>query len=87
MIILIITLSLSASVFTDTGDNLPEFTCDDSAPQKGKIGIAMPTKSLERWNRDGSFLKNQFQSHGYNVNLVYSGNSVTQQISDIEKYD
>ena len=23
----------------------------------GKIGISMPTQSLERWNRDGSYLQ------------------------------
>lgn len=50
----------------------------------GKVGIAMPTKSLERWNRDGSFLKQQFESAGYEVELTYSDNDVTQQVSDIE---
>jgi putative multiple sugar transport system substrate-binding protein len=53
-------------------------------PAAGKIGISMPTKSLERWNRDGSFLKTKFESQGYTVELIYSGNSVTQQIHDIE---
>lgn len=50
----------------------------------GKIGIAMPTKSLERWNRDGSFLQKQFEAKGYTVDLVYSDNDVTKQVSDIE---
>ena len=50
----------------------------------GKIGIAMPTKSLERWNRDGSYLKEQFESAGYEVELTYSDNDVTQQVNDIE---
>jgi len=27
----------------------------------GKIGISMPTKSLERWNRDGSYLEKEFE--------------------------
>ena len=36
----------------------------------GKIGIAMPTKSLERWNRDGSYLQEQFESAGYEVELT-----------------
>ena len=49
-----------------------------------KIGIAMPTKSLERWNRDGSYLKQQFESAGYEVELTYSDNDVTQQVNDIE---
>ena len=50
----------------------------------GKIGIAMPTKSLERWNRDGSFLQKQFEAKGYTVDLVYSDNDATKQVSDIE---
>lgn len=49
-----------------------------------KIGIAMPTKSLERWNRDGSFLEEEFKKLGYEVELKYSDNDVTQQVSDIE---
>jgi len=49
-----------------------------------KIGIAMPTKSLERWNRDGSYLKEQFETAGYEVELTYSDNDVTQQVNDIE---
>ena len=28
-----------------------------SAEEKKKVGIAMPTQSLERWNRDGAYLK------------------------------
>ena len=27
-----------------------------------KVGISMPTQSLERWNRDGEYLKQQFAS-------------------------
>jgi len=49
-----------------------------------KIGIAMPTKSLERWNRDGTYLKEQFENAGYSVELTYSDNVVTQQVNDIE---
>lgn len=47
------------------------------------VGIAMPTKSLERWNRDGTYLKEQFEAAGYNVLLTYSDNDVTQQNNDI----
>lgn len=48
------------------------------------VGIAMPTKSLERWNRDGSYLKEQFENAGYKVELTYSNNDVTQQNNDID---
>ncbi len=49
-----------------------------------KVGIAMPTKSLERWNRDGSFLQKQFEDKGYKVELTYSDNKIDQQVKDIE---
>ncbi len=48
------------------------------------IGISLPTKSLERWNRDGIYLKEQFESQGYNVELRYSNDDVYQQNNDIE---
>lgn len=50
---------------------------------KQTVGIAMPTKSLERWNRDGTYLKEQFEAAGYAVELTYSDNDVTQQNNDI----
>lgn len=48
------------------------------------VGISMPTKSLERWNRDGSYLKKQFEDKGYKVELTYSDNKSAQQNNDIE---
>ncbi|MFV0466957.1 MAG: substrate-binding domain-containing protein [Lachnospiraceae bacterium] len=50
----------------------------------GTIGIAMPTKSLERWNRDGSYLQEQFEAQGYTVELTYSDNDADQQVNDIQ---
>ena len=47
------------------------------------VGIAMPTKSLERWNRDGEYLKAQFEAAGYAVELTYSDNDNTKQNNDI----
>lgn len=49
-----------------------------------KVGISMPTKSLERWNRDGSYLEKEFEKAGYNVSLTYSDNKIDQQVKDIE---
>lgn len=49
-----------------------------------KVGISMPTKSLERWNRDGSYLEQQFKGKGCDVKLTYSDNKIDQQVKDIE---
>ena len=51
---------------------------------KKTVGIAMPTKSLERWNRDGEYLKKQFEDEGYEVDLKYSDNKTEQQNNDIQ---
>ena len=48
-----------------------------------KVGISMPTKSLERWNRDGAYLKEQFEAAGFEVELTYSDNDAVQQNNDI----
>lgn len=59
--------------------------CGQKAAKDDKktVGIAMPTKSLERWNRDGAYLKEQFEASGYKVLLTYSDNNVEQQNNDI----
>ena len=44
----------------------------------------MPTKSLERWNRDGSYLKKEFEKAGYKVEITYSDNDTDQQVNDIQ---
>lgn len=48
------------------------------------VGIAMPTKSLERWNRDGSHLEDILKGKGYQTSLQYADNKVDQQITQIE---
>lgn len=57
-----------------------------SAPAEGgqTVGISMPTKSLERWNRDGSYLQEQFEDAGYGVQLKYADNDTNQQNNDIQ---
>ena len=49
-----------------------------------RVGIAMPTQSLQRWNQDGSNMKEQFEAAGYVVDLQYANNDVALQVSQIE---
>lgn len=50
-----------------------------------KIGISMPTQSLQRWNQDGSNMKAEFEKAGYTVDLQYAGdNDIPTQVSQIE---
>jgi len=50
----------------------------------GLIGIAMPTKSLERWNRDGAQLVDLLGKAGFETSLQYADNKTDQQISQIQ---
>ena len=56
----------------------------DTASVGGKIGISMPTQSLERWNRDGAYLDEQFKAAGFETILTFSDNKDEQQINDIQ---
>lgn len=57
---------------------------EEAAEDKKSVGIAMPTNSLERWNRDGQYLKEQFEAAGYDAILKYSDNDTNQQNNDIQ---
>lgn len=48
------------------------------------IGISMPTKSEERWNKDGNNLKAKLEKAGYNVVLNFADDKPAQQNADIE---
>ena len=56
----------------------------DTASVGGKIGISMPTQSLERWNRDGAYLDEQFKAAGFETILTFSDNDSGRQVNDIQ---
>ncbi len=51
---------------------------------KVKIGVSMPTKSLQRWNQDGANMENKLKEKGYEVDLQFAENKVEMQVSQIE---
>lgn len=73
---LLLVLTLLVGMFTLTG-------CG-SQGSGNLIGVAMPTKSLERWNKDGDNMKKQLEAKGYKVDLQYANNDVNTQIQQIE---
>lgn len=76
--------SSDSSASSDSSTSTDASASTDTASTDKTVGIAMPTKSLERWNRDGSYLQKQFESKGYKVELTYSDNKIDQQVKDIE---
>ncbi len=55
-----------------------------AASAGGLIGIAMPTKSLQRWNNDGAHLDELLKAAGYTTSLQYADNKVDQQITQLQ---
>ncbi|WP_346233165.1 multiple monosaccharide ABC transporter substrate-binding protein [Parafrigoribacterium mesophilum] len=56
----------------------------DGAGQGGLIGVAMPTKSSERWIKDGDNIKKQLEAAGYKVDLQYAEDKIPRQVDQIE---
>ncbi len=48
------------------------------------VGVAMPTRSLERWNNDGAHVESLLKEAGYEVSLQYADNKVEEQIKQLE---
>ena len=76
--------SMTACGSDPTANNNSSSDKSSSDSGKKKVGISMPTKSLERWNRDGSYLEEQFKKEGYDVEITYSDNDTDQQVNDIQ---
>jgi len=51
---------------------------------KGTVGVAMPTKSSERWIADGNNIKKQLEAAGYKVDLQYAEDDIPTQVSQVE---
>ncbi|MEH7095474.1 multiple monosaccharide ABC transporter substrate-binding protein [Neobacillus vireti] len=71
LIVMVFSLAACSSTSSGKGD-------------KGYVGIAMPTKSSERWIKDGNFMKKEFEKQGYKVDLQYAEDVVENQVSQIE---
>ncbi|WAL75745.1 sugar ABC transporter substrate-binding protein [Kitasatospora sp. YST-16] len=57
---------------------------DGGGGKGGLVGIAMPTKSSERWINDGDNMVKEFQAKGYKTDLQYGDNVVENQVSQVE---
>ena len=60
-------------------------TCFAGVAEAAKIGVSMPTQSLQRWNQDGSNMKAMLEQAGHTVDLQYDGDKDIQtQVNQIE---
>lgn len=78
-------MTCSFAACSNTGGNDGSNTSGGGSSDKVKIGVSMPTKSLQRWNQDGSNMKEQLEKSGYEVDLQYAGdNEISMQVSQVE---
>lgn len=75
-------LLMVAMLMALTACNLAESGAGDKS--KGYVGLAMPTKSSERWVNDGKNMERLFQEKGYKTDLQFAEDVVENQISQIE---
>ncbi|MCR4757877.1 MAG: sugar-binding protein [Butyrivibrio sp.] len=73
----------------ETTEAQPEEKTEEKAEETtqaggGKVGVAMPTKDLQRWNQDGANMEEQLKAAGYEVDLQYASNDIATQVSQIE---
>ena len=61
------------------------FVSAGAALAADKIGVSMPTQSLQRWNQDGANMKAMLEAAGYEVDLQFGGdNEVPVQVAQLE---
>ncbi len=75
-------LLMVAMLMALTACNLAESGAGDKS--KGYVGLAMPTKSSERWVNDGKNMERLFQEKGFKTDLQFAEDVVENQISQIE---
>ncbi len=49
-----------------------------------KVGVSMPTESLQRWNQDGANLKAKLEAAGFEADLQFANDTVATQVTQIE---
>ena len=84
---LLLTLSMVFALSACGSSQEEETPPDDSSPAgegSNLVGVAMPTKDLQRWNQDGENMKAQLEEAGYTVDLQYAANDIPTQVSQIE---
>ncbi|WP_066190036.1 multiple monosaccharide ABC transporter substrate-binding protein [Gracilibacillus timonensis] len=57
---------------------------DDAATEDALIGVAMPTKSSQRWVDDGNNMVEQLEALGFETDLQYAEDDVDKQVEQIE---
>jgi putative multiple sugar transport system substrate-binding protein len=77
-------LAVSLAACSGGGSTRGGGSTEEGANEGALIGVAMPTKTSERWVDDGNNVQSQLEKLGYKVDLQYANDKVQDQISQIE---
>lgn len=85
ILVLCLSLLLAVSLAGCGGGGSADNSGSGVASHKGvKVGVSMPTKSLQRWNQDGANMEKKLKEQGYDVDLQFAENKIETQVSQIE---
>jgi putative multiple sugar transport system substrate-binding protein len=70
-------------ILSACGDEQDAGSVAVSAPT-GTVGIAMPTRTSERWIADGANMTKQFEVLGYKVDVQFADDDVKKQVAQID---
>lgn len=59
-------------------------SASESSAEDIVIGISMPSKALERWEKDGNFMVQQLKKQGFKTDIQYAQDGVETQLDQIE---
>ncbi|KQZ84957.1 sugar ABC transporter substrate-binding protein [Microbacterium sp. Root166] len=82
--ILLAAIAASALMLSACAGGSGDSGSGDGGGDGGLIGVAMPTKSSERWIQDGDAVKAELEAAGYKVDLQYAEDDIPTQVSQIE---
>lgn len=77
-------LAACTSGETKKEDSSKADSSKSSGSDNKKVGVAMPTKDLQRWNQDGENMKKELEAAGYEVDLQFANNDIATQVSQLE---
>jgi putative multiple sugar transport system substrate-binding protein len=94
LVAVLLSVAMVATVLVGCGNNAVNEVVNNAAEEVEseevvesmgtKVGVAMPTKDLQRWNQDGENMKAQLEAAGYEVDLQYANNEIATQVSQVE---
>ncbi|MGO4584097.1 multiple monosaccharide ABC transporter substrate-binding protein [Arthrobacter sp. 2RAF6] len=75
-----VSMALSVAACGSRGASAQSSGADNSG---SLVGIAMPTKTSERWIKDGDAIKASLEKMGYKTDLEYGDDKIPQQVQQI----